>query len=55
MVDYLTSRINSALGFDSGDPDALEALVDKNPEMLDFADNHLSSLVFILDSEDEED
>lgn len=56
MVENLILTINSALGIDTDDEgvDDLNRLIEEHPEMLDFIDNHFSSIVFVSDDSEEE-
>ena len=56
MVENLILTINSALGIDAEDAgvDDLNHLIEEHPEMLDFIDNHFSSIVFVSDDSEED-
>lgn len=55
MVENLILTINSALGIDSEEGvDDLNHLIEEHPEMLDFIDNHFSSIVFVSDDSEED-
>ena len=55
MVENLILTINSALGIDSEEGvDDLNHLIEEHPEMLDFIDNHFSSLIFVSDDSEED-
>lgn len=56
MVENLILTINSALGIDAEGEgvDDLNHLIEEHPEMLDFIDNHFSSLIFVSDDSEED-
>lgn len=55
MIDFLATRINTALGIESGKPEDLDHLLDEHPNTFDFVDSHISSLIFVAgDDLDEE-
>lgn len=55
MIDFLATRINTALGIESGKPEDLDRLLDEHPDAFDFIDSHISSLIFVAgDDLDEE-
>lgn len=55
MVENLILTINSALGIDPEEGvDDLNHLIEVHPEMLDFIDNHFSSLLFVSDDSKED-
>ena len=55
MVENLIFTINSALGIDSEEGvDDLNHLIEEHQEMLDFIDNHFSSIVFVSDDSDDD-
>lgn len=51
MVDYLIQRINVALGIEDAEVEDFSDLVDSNPEVLDFLDNHFQSMIFVADED----
>jgi hypothetical protein len=55
VVENLILTINSALGIDCEEGvDDLNHLIEERPEMLDFIDNHFSSLIFVSDDSEED-
>lgn len=51
MVDYLIQRINVALGIEDAEVEDFSDLVDSDPEVLDFLDNHFQSMIFVADED----
>ena len=51
MVDYLIQRINIALGIEDAEVEDFSDLVDSDPEVLDFLDNHFQSMIFVADED----
>ena len=51
VVQFLAFRIESSLGLDvhsdSENTDDLDDLLQEHPELVDFLDNHMSSMVYI--------